>query len=201
MKKIHFRLTCVAQKRLCLRFPVAIPETIAGHISAPIPLSFLKWRILSVRPCKCFYFERETPIINQWVFCGCSLVPHDSLVPRISVSSLRNSQVMPFLLCNCLFCWHSLDPRIYPWEIKRVQALQCYTYLIAKMVLWRAQIPFFCRWTAVTDLNLCFRYWSSLSNLVASLLNSMRSIAGLLLLLSLFMLICSLLGMQIFGGR
>lgn len=29
----------------------------------------------------------------------------------------------------------------------------------------------------------------------------MRSIAGLLLLLSLFMLICSLLGMQIFGGR
>ncbi|XP_044182314.1 voltage-dependent L-type calcium channel subunit alpha-1D-like isoform X2 [Acropora millepora] len=45
------------------------------------------------------------------------------------------------------------------------------------------------------------RYWSSLSNLVASLLNSMRSIAGLLLLLSLFMLICSLLGMQIFGGR
>lgn len=57
------------------------------------------------------------------------------------------------------------------------------------------------RWTVVTDLNLCFRYWSSLSNLVASLLNSMRSIAGLLLLLSLFMLICSLLGMQIFGGR
>lgn len=45
------------------------------------------------------------------------------------------------------------------------------------------------------------RYWSSLSNLVASLLNSMRSIAGLLLLLSLFMLICSLLGMQIFGGK
>ena len=36
---------------------------------------------------------------------------------------------------------------------------------------------------------------------MASLLNSMRSIAGLLLLLSLFMLICSLLGMQIFGGR
>ena len=46
-----------------------------------------------------------------------------------------------------------------------------------------------------------YRYWSSLSNLVASLLNSMRSIAGLLLLLSLFMLICSLLGMQIFGGK
>ena len=25
--------------------PVTIPETIAGHISAPVPLSFLKWRM------------------------------------------------------------------------------------------------------------------------------------------------------------
>ncbi|XP_076801184.1 voltage-dependent L-type calcium channel subunit alpha-1D-like isoform X4 [Clavelina lepadiformis] len=45
------------------------------------------------------------------------------------------------------------------------------------------------------------RYWNSLSNLVASLLNSIRSIAGLLLLLFLFIVICSLLGMQLFGGR
>uniref|UniRef100_H2YSW8 Voltage-dependent L-type calcium channel subunit alpha n=1 Tax=Ciona savignyi TaxID=51511 RepID=H2YSW8_CIOSA len=43
-------------------------------------------------------------------------------------------------------------------------------------------------------------YWSSLSNLVASLLNSIRSIAGLLLLLFLFIVIFSL-GMQLFGGR
>ena len=104
-----------------------------------------------------FLFWEGNSHINQWVFCGCSLVPHDSLVPRISVSSLRDSQVMPFLLCNCLFCWHALNPRIYPWAIKRVQALQCYTYLIAKMVLWRAQIPFFCRWTAVTNLNSLFQ--------------------------------------------
>ncbi|KAK3102999.1 hypothetical protein FSP39_015655 [Pinctada imbricata] len=45
------------------------------------------------------------------------------------------------------------------------------------------------------------RYWSSLRNLVASLLNSMRSIASLLLLLFLFIVICALLGMQLFGGR
>jgi voltage-dependent calcium channel L type alpha-1D len=45
------------------------------------------------------------------------------------------------------------------------------------------------------------RYWESLSNLVGSLLNSIKSIASLLLLLALFMLIFSLLGMQIFGGR
>ena len=40
-----------------------------------------------------------------------------------------------------------------------------------------------------------------MSNLVASLLNSIRSIAGLLLLLFLFIVIFSLLGMQLFGGR
>ncbi|XP_066095020.1 voltage-dependent L-type calcium channel subunit alpha-1S [Saccopteryx bilineata] len=45
------------------------------------------------------------------------------------------------------------------------------------------------------------RYWTSLSNLVASLLNSIRSIASLLLLLFLFIIIFALLGMQLFGGR
>lgn len=45
------------------------------------------------------------------------------------------------------------------------------------------------------------RYWTSLSNLVASLLNSVRSIASLLLLLFLFIVIFSLLGMQVFGGK
>lgn len=45
------------------------------------------------------------------------------------------------------------------------------------------------------------RYWTSLSNLVASLLNSVRSIASLLLLLFLFIVIFALLGMQLFGGR
>eukprot|EP00079_Xenopus_tropicalis_P033540 XP_017947311.1 PREDICTED: voltage-dependent L-type calcium channel subunit alpha-1S [Xenopus tropicalis] len=45
------------------------------------------------------------------------------------------------------------------------------------------------------------RYWTSLNNLVASLLNSVRSIASLLLLLFLFMIIFALLGMQMFGGK
>ncbi|KAM5179969.1 voltage-dependent L-type calcium channel subunit alpha-1S [Mantella aurantiaca] len=45
------------------------------------------------------------------------------------------------------------------------------------------------------------RYWTSLNNLVVSLLNSVRSIASLLLLLFLFMIIFALLGMQMFGGR
>ena len=46
-----------------------------------------------------------------------------------------------------------------------------------------------------------FRYWTSLRNLVASLLNSMRSIVSLLLLLFLFIVIFALLGMQLFGGK
>lgn len=45
------------------------------------------------------------------------------------------------------------------------------------------------------------RYWKSLSNLVASLLNSIQSIASLLLLLFLFIVIFALLGMQVFGGK
>ncbi|KAK3536780.1 hypothetical protein QTP86_025090, partial [Hemibagrus guttatus] len=45
------------------------------------------------------------------------------------------------------------------------------------------------------------RHWASLSNLVASLLNSMKSIASLLLLLFLFIIIFALLGMQVFGGK
>ncbi|KOB68650.1 Voltage-dependent calcium channel type D subunit alpha-1, partial [Operophtera brumata] len=45
------------------------------------------------------------------------------------------------------------------------------------------------------------RYWRSLSNLVASLLNSIQSIFSLLLLLFLFIMIFALLGMQVFGGR
>ncbi|KAK6640591.1 Voltage-dependent calcium channel type D subunit alpha-1 [Polyplax serrata] len=45
------------------------------------------------------------------------------------------------------------------------------------------------------------RYWRSLSNLVASLLNSIQAIASLLLLLFLFIVIFALLGMQVFGGK
>ena len=41
------------------------------------------------------------------------------------------------------------------------------------------------------------KYWASLRNLVASLLNSMKSIASLLLLLFLFIMIFALLGMQV----
>lgn len=61
-------------------------------------------------------------------------------------------------------------------------------------------------WCAQPSVNLIYifflsSHWASLSNLVASLLNSMKSIASLLLLLFLFIIIFSLLGMQLFGGK
>ena len=45
------------------------------------------------------------------------------------------------------------------------------------------------------------RYWDSMGNLVKSLVNSIASIAALLILLMLSIFIAALLGMQIFGGR
>ena len=50
-------------------------------------------------------------------------------------------------------------------------------------------------------MNIFYRYWAALRNLVVSLLNSMRSIVSLLFLLFLFILIFALLGMQLFGGE
>ncbi|KAJ4921317.1 hypothetical protein JOQ06_022681 [Pogonophryne albipinna] len=45
------------------------------------------------------------------------------------------------------------------------------------------------------------RHWAALSDLVNSLLNSMKAILSLLLLLFLFLIIFALLGMQLFGGK
>ena len=56
--------------------------------------------------------------------------------------------------------------------------------------------------TPLNSLSICrLRYWRSMSNLVASLLNSIQSIASLILLLFLFIIIFALLGMQVFGGK
>ena len=54
-------------------------------------------------------------------------------------------------------------------------------------------------YTVIVDFSFV-RYWSSLRNLVTSLLSSVRSILSLLFLLFLFIVIFALLGMQIFGA-
>ena len=45
------------------------------------------------------------------------------------------------------------------------------------------------------------RYWRSLQNLLASLINSVEAIVSLLVLLFLFLSIFALLGTQVFGGK
>ena len=52
----------------------------------------------------------------------------------------------------------------------------------------------FCRVFKIT------KYWTNLRNLVIALMNAISSILSLLLLLTLFVFIFALLGMQLFGG-
>ena len=67
-----------------------------------------------------------------------------------------------------------------------------------ELICLNYQVKLFC----VIALNaVYFRYWSSLGNLVKSLVNSISSINSLLVILFLFIFIFSLLGMQIFGGK
>ena len=56
-------------------------------------------------------------------------------------------------------------------------------------------------YTLTASSMLRFRHWKSLSKLFTSLINSIESIASLLVLLFLFMCIFALLGMQVFGAR
>ena len=70
-------------------------------------------------------------------------------------------------------------------------SLKFYSVMLESAICGLCMILLFC----------FFRYWTSLCNLVASLINSVRSIASLLLLLFLFIVIFALLGMQVFGGR
>ena len=53
----------------------------------------------------------------------------------------------------------------------------------------------------IITMRVVLRYWTSLRNLILTLLNSVKSIMSLLLLIFLFIIIFSLLGMQLFGGQ
>ena len=62
-------------------------------------------------------------------------------------------------------------------------------------------LKFFFLTITVSIYRTYFSYWSSMGNLVKSLVNSIASINSLLVILFLFIFIFSLLGMQIFGGK
>ena len=56
-------------------------------------------------------------------------------------------------------------------------------------------------WAAPGPLFVSLRYWKSLKNLLASLINSIEAIFSLLVLLFLFLGIFALLGTQVFGAK
>ena len=56
-------------------------------------------------------------------------------------------------------------------------------------------------WAALGPLFVSLRYWKSLKNLLASLINSIEAIFSLLVLLFLFLGIFALLGTQVFGAK
>lgn len=83
-----------------------------------------------------------------------------------------------------------------------VSVLRCVRLLrVFKVTKWVLNGESAIKWKFLIKFMTISRYWRSLSNLVASLLNSIQSIFSLLLLLFLFIVIFSLLGMQVFGGK
>ncbi|KOB77464.1 Ca [Operophtera brumata] len=119
------------------------------------------------------------------------------VIGSISEMVLTKSQVMPPLGISVLRCVRLL--RVF----KVTNQVICSN---SEMVLTKSQVmpPLGISVLRCVRLLRVFKvtkYWRSLSNLVASLLNSIQSIASLLLLLFLFIMIFALLGMQVFGGK
>ena len=100
----------------------------------------------------------------------------------------------------------------YMWRLHMVSSV-CYEpmhtymyYIVHKVfIIMKKRLTLLMRTTIYTTviqwLRTFFRYWSSMGNLVKSLVNSISSINSLLVILFLFIFIFSLLGMQIFGGK
>ena len=104
-------------------------------------------------------------------------------------------------LCNINATWKPvqiviLAPRTCNWRIDKKSSWNiCFLWMSYSMRYIRLKT-----FISSNILMFYYRYWSSLRNLVISLLSSMRSIISLLFLLFLFILIFALLGMQLFGG-
>nr|XP_026689963.1 voltage-dependent L-type calcium channel subunit alpha-1D isoform X2 [Ciona intestinalis] len=123
-----------------------------------------------------------------------------------SVQEISNKVLLGIFTLEMLLKMYALGMQVY--FVSLFNRFDCFVVCggIVEMVLTSAKVmePLgisVLRCVRLLRIFKVTRYWSSLSNLVASLLNSIRSIAGLLLLLFLFIVIFSLLGMQLFGGR
>ncbi|KAK7135229.1 hypothetical protein R3I94_014018 [Phoxinus phoxinus] len=122
------------------------------------------------------------------------------------VQDVANKVLLALFTCEMLIKMYSLGLQAY--FVSLFNRFDCFvvcggiveTILVEFEVMSPLGISVF-RCVRLLRIFKVTRHWASLSNLVASLLNSMKSIASLLLLLFLFIIIFSLLGMQLFGGK
>ncbi|KAJ8394798.1 hypothetical protein AAFF_G00041530 [Aldrovandia affinis] len=122
------------------------------------------------------------------------------------VQEVANKVLLAMFTCEMLVKMYSLGLQAY--FVSLFNRFDCFvvcggiteTILVELAVMSPLGISVF-RCVRLLRIFKVTRHWASLSNLVASLLNSMKSIASLLLLLFLFIIIFSLLGMQLFGGK
>ncbi|KAL7827597.1 hypothetical protein SRHO_G00333150 [Serrasalmus rhombeus] len=122
------------------------------------------------------------------------------------VQEVANKVLLAMFTCEMLIKMYSLGLQAY--FVSLFNRFDCFvvcggiveTILVELAIMSPLGISVF-RCVRLLRIFKVTRHWASLSNLVASLLNSMKSIASLLLLLFLFIIIFSLLGMQLFGGK
>ncbi|KAL1021394.1 hypothetical protein UPYG_G00012740 [Umbra pygmaea] len=122
------------------------------------------------------------------------------------IQDVANKVLLALFTCEMLVKMYSLGLQAY--FVSLFNRFDCFvvcggiveTILVELAVMSPLGISVF-RCVRLLRIFKVTRHWASLSNLVASLLNSMKSIASLLLLLFLFIIIFSLLGMQLFGGK
>uniref|UniRef100_A0AAY4B0P2 Voltage-dependent L-type calcium channel subunit alpha n=1 Tax=Denticeps clupeoides TaxID=299321 RepID=A0AAY4B0P2_9TELE len=122
------------------------------------------------------------------------------------VQEVANKVLLALFTCEMLVKMYSLGLQAY--FVSLFNRFDCFvvcggiveTILVELEIMSSLGISVF-RCVRLLRIFKVTRHWASLSNLVASLLNSMKSIASLLLLLFLFIIIFSLLGMQLFGGK
>ncbi|PKU40050.1 voltage-dependent l-type calcium channel subunit alpha-1d [Limosa lapponica baueri] len=122
------------------------------------------------------------------------------------IQDIANKVLLALFTCEMLIKMYSLGLQAY--FVSLFNRFDCFvvcggiveTILVELEIMSPLGISVF-RCVRLLRIFKVTRHWASLSNLVASLLNSMKSIASLLLLLFLFIIIFSLLGMQLFGGK
>ncbi|XP_043407557.1 voltage-dependent L-type calcium channel subunit alpha-1D isoform X1 [Chelonia mydas] len=122
------------------------------------------------------------------------------------IQDIANKVLLALFTCEMLIKMYSLGLQAY--FVSLFNRFDCFvvcggiveTILVELEIMSPLGISVF-RCVRLLRIFKVTRHWTSLSNLVASLLNSMKSIASLLLLLFLFIIIFSLLGMQLFGGK